>query len=222
MKNSKVQIALSAISLFSILLMTINVKAGSIGLNEVVQVVNSNPQNTRKNGVTELRVSQQDQENPPQLKTPVASTTTATTESATPQQQDGNNFPPSPQTRIQDESGEIVEITEEQCDCADLKPAIIEEGRRRGFPFYLLGIAAVPLIFLATRDNDDNPSPPTSSPTPTSPGTVTTPTMSPSVPDTTPTPEPLSILLFGTGLAGLGAAARRRFKGKKNEDKVKA
>lgn len=58
-----------------------------------------------------------------------------------------------------------------------------------------------------------SPTPPTPTPTPpTSP----TPPMSPT-PE--PVPEPMTILLFGTGLAGIGVAARKRLrKESKNED----
>ena len=47
----------------------------------------------------------------------------------------------------------------------------------------------------------------------TTPTTTPTPTVTPTPEE--PVPEPMTLLLFGTGLAGIGMAARRRF-GKKN------
>jgi hypothetical protein len=43
-----------------------------------------------------------------------------------------------------------------------------------------------------------------------------TPPMTPTPTPPQPVPEPISILLFGTGLASIGMAARRRF-GKKGQ-----
>ena len=57
----------------------------------------------------------------------------------------------------------------------------------------------------------------TATPTPTVTPTITptiTPTVSPTPPE--PVPEPMTILLFGTGLASIGLAARRKY-GKKGE-----
>jgi hypothetical protein len=59
---------------------------------------------------------------------------------------------------------------------------------------------------------------PTVTPTPPEPPTPTpTPTMTPTPPPVTPTPpepvpEPMTILLFGTGLASIGVAARKRLR----------
>jgi len=72
------------------------------------------------------------------------------------------------------------------------------------------------------------PTPPSMTPTPTPPGMTPAPTppkMTPTPPVKTPTPptepipEPMTILLFGTGLASIGVAARRKF-GKKDEDET--
>jgi hypothetical protein len=55
------------------------------------------------------------------------------------------------------------------------------------------------------------PTPPGMTPTPSPPGVTPSPTPPGAV------PEPMTILLFGTGLASIGLAARRRY-GKKRED----
>jgi hypothetical protein len=114
-------------------------------------------------------------------------------------------------------------VEDEVCDCVDV--AVIE----RSFPKWaLLGFAAIPLAFIVTRDKDKTPTPtstatPTTTPTPptmTPTPTVTpTPTITPTPTPPEPVPEPMTILLFGTGLAGVGLAARRKF-GKKDTDKT--
>jgi len=105
--------------------------------------------------------------------------------------------PPVQDDRVITETrSEIIE--EEVCDCETIVPV------GGAFPYWTLGFAALPLIFLIPPGNDDQP--------PTTP----TPPMSPT-PPTEPIPEPMTILLFGTGLASIGLAARRRF-GKKNDD----
>lgn len=80
------------------------------------------------------------------------------------------------------------------CDCG-----IVTVGA--GFPKWpLLFLAAIPLFFIKDKDCEDcdeiipNPTPtPTPTPTPQ-----------------TPIPEPASLLLFGSGLAAVGASLRRR------------
>ena len=106
---------------------------------------------------------------------------------------------------ITETRSEIVE--DEVCDCA--VPAVVGGG----FPYGWLALGAIPLVFLIPND-PDNPNTsetPTLTPTPTPP---TTPTMTPA-----PVPEPMTMFLFGTGLAGIGLAARRRL-GKKGKAKV--
>lgn len=109
--------------------------------------------------------------------------------------------PPQDDRVIVETKSEIVE--DEVCDC--VAPAVVGGG----FPYGWLALGAAPLVFLIPNDGDDPPSdvPPTQTPTPP-------PTMTPTP---TPTPEPMTILLFGTGLAGIGFAARRRF-GKQEEE----
>lgn len=115
-------------------------------------------------------------------------------------------------------------VTDEVCDCEE------EVVTKRGFPKWaLLGLAAIPIAFILIKRKKDTPTPtqtvPVETPTPTPPTTPTpTPTTTPTPPPITPTPtppepvpEPMTILLFGTGLASIGLAARRKF-GKKGDD----
>lgn len=76
------------------------------------------------------------------------------------------------------------------CNCGE----IIAAG---GWPKWpLLFLATIPLFFINHCDNCDDTPVPTPTPTPTPPSQV---------------PEPLSLLLFGTGLAAFGPRLRRRY-----------
>ena len=97
----------------------------------------------------------------------------------------------------------VAEITDEGVECDCTEAIVIDKG---GFPKWVLfGLGAVPLPFI---NNDD--------PTPTPTPTTATPTPTTQTPTPEPTPEPMTLLLFGTGLAGVGFAARKKF-GKKGE-----
>jgi hypothetical protein len=92
------------------------------------------------------------------------------------------------------ETIELGEVDGTLCDCGEIK---IPGG---GFPLWpLLGFAGVPLFFIP---GDDDTPPNTPTPTPTQPP--------PTSPPPAPIPEPATLLLFGTGLAAIGAGARRR------------
>lgn len=115
------------------------------------------------------------------------------------------------------------EITDDaECDCVEaievIKPGIPK------WPFF--GLGAIPLAFIPGGNDTPTPTPtpttpttmtPTPTPTPTPTMTPTpTPTMTPT-PTPPPVPEPMTLLLFGTGLAGVGLAARKKF-GRKEEE----
>lgn len=100
-----------------------------------------------------------------------------------------------------------VDISEEGevegtiCDCGEI---LIAGGAFPKWPFLFLG--AIPLVFISDCDDCDEP-PRQESPTPTPPPS-SSPTPTPTPPGV---PEPASLLLFGTGLAAVGAGLRRRY-----------
>ena len=188
-----------------------SVSAAPVQFNQVVQVINAKPGKANTGGFSQLRL--------------VSDDTVVITGGG------DDKKPAAPQDDRVITETKVEMLEDDACDCVE------EQVVRRGFPKWaLLGLAAVPLVFLF-RNKDKTPTPtqtppttepptPTTTPTPTPTTTpTTTPTPTPTPPMTpTPTPpepvpEPMTILLFGTGLAGIGIAARKRF-GKKGKNET--
>ncbi len=200
---------LSAICMASILAGFTRIDAAPVHFDQIVQIINAKPGKAETGSFSRLRVVDDytfligvNDEDDKKKKGSVPQDGRVITETRT----------------------EIV--TDDVCDCEE----VISE--RRGFPKWaLLGLAAIPIAFILIKRKKDTPTPtptatvPNMTPTPTPPMTPTptppmtpTPTPPPMTPTPTPpepVPEPVTILLFGTGLASVGMAARRRF-GKKD------
>ena len=208
MKNTKLQIVLSVITLMAFTLTANVVKAAPVRINQVIQVVDAKPGKAKNGGFTQLRLADENL---------VASADS-----------DDDKTAPQDKRVI---TTQVTEITDdEMCDC------ITEPETGRKFPKWaLLGLAAIPVAVVLLNRKDETPTPtpsptgtntpgPTSTPTPSTPTPTptATPTSTPTItPTPEPVPEPMTILLFGTGLAGIGVTARRRLrKNEKAEDSV--
>jgi hypothetical protein len=201
MRNLQFRLLLSIVTLFSILTISLSANAVPVKFEQVRQIINAKPGKAGTAAFSHLRLINDDTE--------------------TGDDKDDKNKRSAPTTQAQDDRVITTTTTEivqdEVCDCVQ------EEIITKGFPkFALLGLAAIPLLFLIPRGNRTLTSTPT---VPTNETLTTqTPTQTPTPPTpTTPTPpepvpEPMTILLFGAGLASIGMAARRSL-GKKDKEK---
>jgi hypothetical protein len=196
MKNTQFKIIFSTIVLVSMLAIVGSVNAAPVKFKQVVQVVNAKPGKANTGTFSKLQL----------VNNPVILTDG---DGDGDDDKNKNKEKKNPGTPQQD--GRVITITtseiaeNEVCDCTE-----VTEIAKGGFPKWtLFGLGAVPLAFIKTGDD------PTPTPTPTT--ATPTPTTPPITPE--PTPEPMTLLLFGTGLAGVGFAARKKF-GKKEEEKT--
>jgi hypothetical protein len=200
MKNINLRVLLSTVCVVSVLAGFTKVSAGPVRFDQVIQIVNAKPGKASTGMFSRIAVAgdhsfilisdnDDDKKKKPQDGRVITETKTEITD-------------------------------DDSCDCPE---EIVEH---RGFPKWaLLGLAAIPIAFIIIKRKRDTPTPTPSIPitqTPTATPSMTptptpTPPMTPSPTPPEPVPEPMTILLFGTGLASIGLAARRRF-GKRDED----
>lgn len=167
---------------------SLTVAAETVKINRVRQTISTNPSKTQN---SELKIGAEAKNEKSSEAVPSATPTSVTERTSV-------------ERLILEEQ---VDIVEEACDCAPLPEPIVPPSKSFGFPWAVLGLGALPPLFLCCGTDTTTSSTATPTPWATPPVVVITPTPTPP-----PVPEPMTILLFGTGLAGVGAAARRRMK----------
>jgi hypothetical protein len=110
------------------------------------------------------------------------------------QQTPGGTQTPSTDPAVSQSGGQVQtvdlgDVTGTVCDCGEIPPPPAIKG---GFPWWpLLGVPLVCVTGICSNSK-------------------TPPETPPNTPPETPVPEPLTLLLFGSGLLALGAGTRRR------------
>lgn len=183
-----------------LLIAVVPTQAGTIKFGDVIALATINSQSGRPTVDLRLRsvtqqsgsgaqdkqtassgTNQQDRKN---IQTPAATTPASSAETSI----TGTNVAVQQPGSVQVETIELGDIQGTICDCGEI---FIPKG---GFPkLPLLALAGIPLLFLG-GDSDIPPG-----------DIVVIPP-----PDTPQVPEPATLLLLGSGLAALGAGARRR------------
>lgn len=197
MRKIKFKIIFSTLILVSTLIISDSISAAPVKFKQVVQVVNATPGKANTQSFSKLRLAD-------------ASAVRMISDGDGDGDGDDDKDKKKKTTEVLPQDGRVItttiaEITDdEDCQCAEELPFT---ATKSGFPKWpLFGLGAVPLGFIKTGDDKTpTPTPTTATPTPTTP---------PVTPE--PTPEPMTLLLFGTGLAGVGFAARKKF-GKKSK-----
>lgn len=190
MKKIRLKFIFLAVVLLSFSMFAGSIAAAPIKFKQVVQVINAKPGKAHTSSFSKLRLAGDFVD----LNNGDEGDEDKKKKSSAPLPQDGRVI-----------TTTISEIDEDSaCECA----AIVID--KPGFPKWtLFGLGAVPLPFIKWGDD------PTPTPTPTPTTATPTPTTATPTPQE-PVPEPMTLLLFGTGLAGVGLAARKKF-GRKSE-----
>lgn len=232
MKNLRFRLVLSAICLTSILMSATASNAAPVGFNQVLQIIDAKPGKANTGGFAQLRLAADN----------LIFTGDDDDKKTAMPAQDGRVIVETRAEIVEDDvcDCELPVVEKSRFPYAWLAlgavPLLFLIPRRKDrtptptpptTETPTPSMTPTPPGMTPTPTPTMTPTPPPMTPTPTPPMTPTptppkmtpTPPMKTPTPPTEPVPEPMTILLFGTGLASIGLAARRKF-GRKDEDET--